>query len=232
MENTLASGLNELGTYYKENHLRSKSRKYPVNGIPPKELPSRPQTECHLKRYEALDHTHSLVYLGITLDRSPSYGNHCLKTRAKLSSRNNLLRKLHGTNWGVCPHTMNTTATGLTMTLHGGVLLSCLGPFHASQARRHNSIWMHLSNCYSRSIRAVRHRPTGNKAQRPQPKRAHQTTDRPATQPSSPPARERPPTLAQQFHLKLPASPMYASRSACHEVAGTVGGYPKQPEEV
>ena len=26
--------------------------------------------------------------------------------------------------------------------------------------------------------------------------------------------------------------PVYASRSSCHEVAGTVGGYPKQPEEV
>ena len=50
-----------------------------------------------------LDHTHSPVYLGITLDRSPTYRNHCLKTRAKLSSRNNLLGKLHGTNWCACP---------------------------------------------------------------------------------------------------------------------------------
>ena len=102
-----------------------------------------------------------------------------------------------------------------TMSLRGGVLLSCLGQFHASQARRHNSERdmpshnrMHLSNCYSRSLRAVRHRPTGNKTQRTQPKRAHQTTDRPATQPPSPPAREEPPTLAQQFRVNLPASPV------------------------
>ena len=47
---------------------------------------------------------------------------------------------------------------------------------------------MHPSNCYSRSLRAVRHRPTGNKPQCPLPKRSHQTTDRPATQPPSPPA--------------------------------------------
>ena len=53
-----------------------------------------------------------------------------------------------------------------------------------------------------------RHRPTGNKAQRPQPKRAHQTTDRPATQPPSPSAREQLPTLAQQFRLNLTASPV------------------------
>ena len=48
---------------------------------------------------------------------------------------------------------------------------------------------MHPSNCYSRSIRSVRHRPTGNTAQRPQPKRAHKTTYRSSTQHPSPPAR-------------------------------------------
>ena len=64
-----------------------------------------------------LDHTHSPVYLGITLDRSLTYPNHCPKTRAKLSSRNNLLRKLHGTNWGACPHTMKTTATALCLSV-------------------------------------------------------------------------------------------------------------------
>ena len=57
------------------------------------------------------------VYLGITLDRSLTYRNHCMKTRAKLSSRNNLLRKLHGTNWGACPHTMRTTATALCLSV-------------------------------------------------------------------------------------------------------------------
>ena len=64
-----------------------------------------------------LDHTHSGVYLGITLDRSLTCRNHCLKTRAKLSSRNNLLRKLHDTNWGACPHTMRTTATALCLSV-------------------------------------------------------------------------------------------------------------------
>ena len=59
-----------------------------------------------------LDHTHSHVYLGITLDRSLTYRNHCLKTRAKLSSRNNLLR-----NWRACPHTMRTTATVLCLSV-------------------------------------------------------------------------------------------------------------------
>ena len=63
---------------------------------------------------------------------------------------------------------------------------------------------MHPPNCYSRPLRAVRHRPTGNTVQHSLPDRAHQTTDRPATQPPSPPAREKPPTLAQQFPSQPP----------------------------
>ena len=102
VETTFASGLNKLGTYYKETHLSPN--------------PAQTQlTAFHLKNRQAdrklkvtwngtkLDHTNSPVYLGITLDRSLTYRNHCLKTGAKLSSRNNLLRKLTGTNWGACP---------------------------------------------------------------------------------------------------------------------------------
>ena len=116
VETTLASRVNELGAYYKDNHLRL--------------IPVKTQLMTfHLKNRHAdrklnvtwngttLDHTHSPVYLGITLDRSLTYRNHCMKTRAKLSSRNNLLRKLHGTNWGVCPHTMMTTATALCLSV-------------------------------------------------------------------------------------------------------------------
>ena len=102
VDTTLASGLNELGAYYNENHLRPNPAKTQL-------------TAFHLKNHQAdrklnvtwngtkLDHTHSSVYLGITLDRSLTYRNHCLKTRAKRSSRNNLLWNLHGTNWGACP---------------------------------------------------------------------------------------------------------------------------------
>ena len=116
VENALASGLNELAPYYNENHLRPNPAKTHL-------------LTFHLKNHQAdrklnvtwngtkLDHTHSPVYLGITLDRSLTYRNHCLKTRAKLSSRNNLLRKLHGTNWGACPHTMRTTAIALCLSV-------------------------------------------------------------------------------------------------------------------
>ena len=114
VENTLDSGINELGAYYKE----------------PRANPAKTQlTAFHLKNRQAdrklnvtwnctkLDHTHSPVYLGITLDRSITYRNHCPKTRAKFSSRNNVRRKLHDTNWGACPHTMKTTATAICLSV-------------------------------------------------------------------------------------------------------------------
>ena len=114
VETALTSGLNELGAYHNENHLRTNPTKTQL-------------TAFHLKNHQAdrklnvtwngtkLDHTHSPVYLGITFDRSLTYRNHCLKMRSKLSSRNNLLRKLHGRNRGACPHTTRTTATALRL---------------------------------------------------------------------------------------------------------------------
>ena len=51
-------------------------------------------------------------------------------------------------------------------------------------------------------LSAVWHRPTRNMARRSQPERGRQTTDRPATQPPSPPAREESPTVSFQ-HLSL-----------------------------
>ena len=48
----------------------------------------------------------------------------------------------------------------------------------------------------------------------------------------SPPARERPPTLSKQFHFNLPASPVYARRSPCREVARTFGANRQQSKEL
>ena len=53
------------------------------------------------------------VYLGVTLDRTLSFSQHTKKTKAKLATRNNLLRKLANTKWGADPKTVRTTALAL-----------------------------------------------------------------------------------------------------------------------
>ena len=116
VETTLASGQNELGAYYQENDLRPNPAKTQLTAF---NLKNR-QADHKLNvtwNGTKLDHTHSPVYLGITLDRSLTYRNHCLKTRAKLSSRNNVQRKLHGKNWGACLHTTMTMATARCLSV-------------------------------------------------------------------------------------------------------------------
>lgn len=58
-------------------------------------------------------HATSQMYLGITLDRSLTYREHCINTKAKINTRNNLLKKLVHTNWGADPTILRTTALAL-----------------------------------------------------------------------------------------------------------------------
>ncbi len=145
----------------------SKSRKDPANGCTE---PSRPQTECHLLERRETG-PHALTCL-------PWHHTHLPKPLSKDARKTLAQKQPHEeAAWDelgpVPPHHEDDGDS--TMSLRGGVVLSCLGPFHTSQARRHSAVW---------------HRPTENKVQHPQPERAHQTTYRSATEPPSPPARE------------------------------------------
>ena len=53
-------------------------------------------------------------YLGVTLDRTLTYESHILKTRAKVSLRNTIIRKLTHSKWGANPSTVRTTALALS----------------------------------------------------------------------------------------------------------------------
>ena len=56
------------------------------------------------------------MYLGVTLDRTLTYHEHCKKTKGKITSWNNLIHKLRGTNWGTQPQTLRTTAMALCVS--------------------------------------------------------------------------------------------------------------------
>jgi len=56
------------------------------------------------------------TYLGITLDRSLTYVNHCRNAGHKAQKRVNLLRKLAGTTWGANTALLRTTALALVFS--------------------------------------------------------------------------------------------------------------------
>ena len=62
---------------------------------------------------KTLEHNTFPVYLGVTLDRTLSFKEHIRKLKEKLSSRNNLIRKLANSSWGTDPMTIKTTALAL-----------------------------------------------------------------------------------------------------------------------
>ena len=53
------------------------------------------------------------TYLGVKLDRQLTFKHHLESLRAKVSSRNNLLRRLAGSSWGANASTLRTGALAL-----------------------------------------------------------------------------------------------------------------------
>ena len=64
-----------------------------------------------------IKHDEGPKYLGVTLDRTLSFKQHCLNTAAKIRTRNNLLSKLTATTWGANPHIMRNTALALCFSV-------------------------------------------------------------------------------------------------------------------
>ena len=53
------------------------------------------------------------VYLGVTQDRTLSYKAHIEKTKKKVGTRNNIIRKLRTSKWGATPTTLRSSALAL-----------------------------------------------------------------------------------------------------------------------
>ena len=60
-----------------------------------------------------LTHCNLPVYLGVTLDRTLSYKAHIEKTKKKVGTRNNIIRKLRNSKWGATPTTLRSSALAL-----------------------------------------------------------------------------------------------------------------------
>ena len=52
--------------------------------------------------------------LGVTLNRSLTFNEHINKTKAKVSTRNNILRKLTTSKWGATPQVLRASALALS----------------------------------------------------------------------------------------------------------------------
>ena len=69
--------------------------------------------------FEGVPLTHDFFpkYLGTTMDRSMSFKPNCENLAAKITTRNNLLRKLAGTTWGADANVLRTTALSLVYSV-------------------------------------------------------------------------------------------------------------------
>ncbi|KAK5916130.1 hypothetical protein CesoFtcFv8_001657 [Champsocephalus esox] len=56
------------------------------------------------------------MYLGVTLDRTLSFKKHLENTKAKVTTRNNILRKLVNSKWGAGPPAICATAMALCLS--------------------------------------------------------------------------------------------------------------------
>ena len=101
-----------MSTYYLENHLRPNPGKTQICSFHLKNREAKRELNVTWDGIRLENHQHP-VYLGVILDRTLSYKEHIQKTRAKVSTRNSLLRQLTNSKWGAHPSTLRTTALAL-----------------------------------------------------------------------------------------------------------------------
>ena len=123
-----------------------------------------------------LTHCNLPVYLGVTRDRTLSYKAHIEKTKKKVGTRNNIIRKLRNSKWGATPITLrlsalalcysaaeyacrvwerSTHATKLNATLNKTCrMITCM----LSEANKHQQ------SAHTRRNRPIRHQESGGKS--------------------------------------------------------------------
>ena len=112
IEEGLSKALVSLTEYYHQNSLNANPAKTQVCAF----HLNNHQAEYKLDiswNGEKLQNDKFPVYLGVTLDRTLSFNEHCKKVKGKTAKRNNILGKLANSNWGADPQTLKMTAMAL-----------------------------------------------------------------------------------------------------------------------
>ena len=101
-----------MSIYYSSNHLKPNAAKTRICCFHLRNRDAKCKLDVTWNGLE-LDHYPKHTYLGVTLDRTLSFKQHALTIKAKVNTRNNLLRKLTNSRWGAHPATVRTTALAL-----------------------------------------------------------------------------------------------------------------------
>ncbi|KAJ8333881.1 hypothetical protein SKAU_G00412000 [Synaphobranchus kaupii] len=121
IESTLERGLSDMSAYYLENHLRPNPGKTQICSFHLKNREAKRELDVTWDGIKLENYQHP-VYLGVTLDRTLSYKAHIQKTRAKVSTRNSLLRQLTNSKWVGSPKYTAYIGTSLVL-LHRRICL-------------------------------------------------------------------------------------------------------------
>lgn len=112
IERTLVEDITTLNNYFGLWRLRMNPSKTEVSCF---HLDNRQKSRKLNVEFEgiALHHNFQPKYLGVTLDTSLTYKFHLDKLKQKIKTRNNIIQKLAGTNWGANARTLRTSAMAL-----------------------------------------------------------------------------------------------------------------------
>ncbi|KAI5734992.1 hypothetical protein M8J77_012906 [Diaphorina citri] len=115
VERKITSSLEKLGDYYNNNHLKPNPSKTEVCAFHLCNNQAKRKLNITWLNQQ-LAHNFQPRYLGVKLDRSLTFKEHCQNTKHKVISRNNLIRKLTNTRWGAKPHVLRTSALALSVS--------------------------------------------------------------------------------------------------------------------
>jgi len=102
-EQVLNSDLQVLSEYFTRWKLRPNTNKTEVSTFHLNNKQANDTLNVMFNEHNVKHNTHP-KYLGVTLDRTLSYKSHLANVAAKINSRNNVIQKLTGTEWGTVFH--------------------------------------------------------------------------------------------------------------------------------